>query len=471
MAVELDERERVAGPVVAPALPDTAAAARPAGMSRRVLGLAWPVIAQNLLETLVGVIDTLLVAHLGAVAIAGVGAALQVVFFLLAILSAVSIGASILVAHAIGAGDRPGAERLAKQTLVWGLLGALPLAALGALAAGPLIRAFGVAPDVAAVGAGYLRITMVMLPPLLLVFAGGAVLRGAGDTRTPLFVSVLSNILNAVLAYGLIYGHLGLPALGADGSAWAAATGRLVSAATLVAVLIWGRSGLSLRGRLDWWPRFAAVRRVLALGVPAALEQTLTSAAFTMLTVIVAELGTQALAAQRIAFNALSVAFLPGIGFSIAASTLVGQSLGAGKPDEGAAAARASAFWAIVWMGAMGLAFFLLAGPIMDVFTDDGAVSDLGAGSLRVLAAALPLWGILFVFSGALRGAGNTRFPLLANAAGTWLVVALGYAAVNHFGGGLVLVWGFFLPASLLNALANWWRFRRGDWRGVSLAR
>ncbi|MGN6813330.1 MAG: MATE family efflux transporter, partial [Thermomicrobiales bacterium] len=304
------------------------------GIARRVIGLAWPVIAQNLLETAVGVVDTLLVARLGAVAIAGVGTALQVMFFLLAILSAVTIGASIMVAHAVGAGDWPGARRLAKQSLVWGLLAALPLALGGALGAHWLIGAFGVAPDVAAVGTGYLRITMIVLPALLLVFVAGAVLRGAGDTRTPMLIGLLSNVINAVLAWGLIYGHLGLPALGADGSAWAAAAGRITGAVVLIAVLVRGRDGLALRGWADWRPHFAAVRRVLTLGVPAAIEQTMTSAAFTALTLIVATLGTRELATQRITFNALSVAFLPGFGFAIAAGTLVGQSLGARRPLE-----------------------------------------------------------------------------------------------------------------------------------------
>src|SRR2546423_1896069 len=174
MALALEE--------VAPSTADVAPERHPR-MARRVLALAWPVIAQILLETLVGVIDTLLVARLGTVAIAGVGTALQVVFFLIAVLSAVSIGASIIVAHAIGAGDRAGAQRLAKQTLVWALLGSAPLALAGALAAGPLIGLFGVEPAVAAVGAGYLRVTMLMLPLLVLVFAGSAGLRGAGDTR------------------------------------------------------------------------------------------------------------------------------------------------------------------------------------------------------------------------------------------------------------------------------------------------
>lgn len=452
----------------------SAVPAPPPGHARRVIALAWPVITQNLLETLVGVIDTLLVARLGAAAIAGVGTAVQVVFFLLAALSAVTIGASIVVAHAVGAGGWSGAQRVAKQAIVWGALTSLPLALVGALAAPALIGAFGVDAPVAAVGAAYLRVSMVMLPALLLVFVSAAVLRGAGDTRTPLMVSLLANVINGALAYGLIYGQFGLPQLGAVGSAWAAATGRIVAAAILLLVLIRGigrgsvgRGGLSLRGRQDWWPRFAAVRQVLTLGIPAAIEQILISAAFTTLTIIVAGLGTQQLATQRITFNALSLAFLPGFGFSIAASTLVGQSLGAGKPDEAGAAARAAAGWAVVWMGLAGALYFLFAGPLIGLFTDDPAVIDLGARSLRALALSQPFWGLIFVWSGALRGAGNTRYPLVANSLGLWAVVALSVVAVTRFAAELPVLWAFFIPCSALNALAVWLRFRRGDWRTV----
>ncbi|MDP9371094.1 MAG: MATE family efflux transporter, partial [Chloroflexota bacterium] len=214
-----------------------------------------------------------------------------------------------------------------------------------------------------------------------------------------------------------------------------------------------------------WRPRPGAARRILALGVPAAIEQVLISAAFTALTLIVATLGTRELATQRITFNALSVAFLPGFGFALAASTLVGQSLGARKPDEAAAAARASAGWVTLWMGLMGLLYFLFARPIMGLFSGDPAVIDLGARSLRALAFAQPLWGLLFVWSGALRGAGNTRYPLVVNSLGIWAVVALSALAVARFDADLAVLWAFFIPSAALNALADWLRFRRGDWR------
>ncbi len=469
VAVALEEREdeRLAvagdtpeGPVeVAPPADEP-----PPRMARRVLSLAWPVITQNLLETMVGVVDTFLVAGLGAVALAGVGAGLQVIFFLLASLSALSIGASIIVAHAVGAGDRAEAGRLAKQTLVWSAIGSVPLSLGGALAVDQIMRLFGVAPDVAAIGAGYLRVTMAMFPFMLLVFAGSAVLRGAGDTRTPLRVALLANVINAVLAYGLIYGHLGLPNLGAVGSGWAAALGRMVAAVVLVLVLLRGRGGLSLRGRDNWLPQFGVARRILALGVPAALEQTLISAAFTTLTIVIATLGTQALATQRIVFNALSVAFLPGIGFSIAAATLVGQSLGARKPREGTASANAAAGWAVLWMGLTGLLFFIFARRIVGAYSNDPAVIELGTTALRVLAIQQPFWGTLFVWSGAIRGTGNTRYPLIANATSIWLAVGIGFLGVMAFDFSLPALWALFIPASALNGLANWLRFRRNDW-------
>ena len=456
MSIELVEERTLPteGSIVEPPL------AR-AAMYARVIGLAWPIIAQNLLETMVGVVDTILVARLGATATAGVGTALQVLFFLLSILSAVTIGASIMVAHAIGARDARAAVGVAKQAIIWGLLGALPLALLGALGAGQIIGAFGVTPGVAAVGASYLRITMITLPGLMLIFICGALLRGAGDTRTPMLVGIVDNLINAGLAWALIYGHVGLPALGADGSAWAAATSRLVGAAILLTVLTRGRGLLRLRGRAGWRPRFAAVRQTLALGVPAAIEQTLIATAFTVFTIIIAALGTSALAAQRITFNALSVGFLPGFGFSIAASTLVGQSLGAGHPLAARAAARAAAAWAAIWMGGMALLFLLLAPPIMRLFTDDAAVRDLGARSLRVLACSLPIWGQSFVWTGALRGAGNTRLPLICNTAGMWLGVGFAFVLVGVFGAPLPVVWAACLPGWGLTALAVWLGFRR----------
>ena len=432
----------------------------PANMRKRVLGLAGPVIGENLLETLLGIIDTLLVSGLGAVAIAGVGSALQVLFFLISALSALAVGSSVLVAQAFGAGDTARASKLARQSILWSVVCSIPLALLGWIFAGPVVGVFGTEPAVTRIGTDYLQITMGTIVVLVTLFIGGGVLRGVGDSRTPMVVTAIANVLNVALAYGLIYGHFGLPMLGAVGSAWATFIARTIALGLMIMVLWRGRNGISIRGRGSWLPDLSVARQILGIGVPAALEQMLVSAAFFVLTILVARLGTDVLAANRIAFTALTFSFLPGFGFGMAATALVGQSIGARRIDEGAQATRIATTWAIGWMGLTGAIFLVFATPIMQLFTSDPLVVAAGAAGLRVVALTQPFWAVMFVQSGALRGTGNTRFPLLVTGVGMWISVALAYVFLSTIGGALVAVWSAFLVMSPIMALLFWRRFR-----------
>src|SRR5262245_32426796 len=278
--------------------PEPQASAAPAAsreareLRRRVWGLAGPVIGENFLETLLGIVDTLLVAGLGAVALAGVGGALQVMFFLISALSALAIGSSVLVAQAIGAGDIARAGRLGRQSLIWSVLFSIPLSACGLLLSRPIIGLFGLEPQVAQIGVQYLQVTMGTVVVLVALFIGSGVLRGAGDSRTPLRVTALANLVNVVLAYGLISGHFGLPALGPVGSAWATFLARALALVLLLAALWRGRGGVTIGGGGSWRPDFRVARQVLGIGIPAALEQVLATAAFLALALVVARLGT-----------------------------------------------------------------------------------------------------------------------------------------------------------------------------------
>jgi MATE family multidrug resistance protein len=189
-----------------------------------------------------------------------------------------------------------------------------------------------------------------------------------------------------------------------------------------------------------------------------------------VLTVLIATLGTLSLAAQRISFTALSLSFLPGIGFAIATSALVGQSVGAGRPQDARAAARAAAEWVTLWMIPLGIVFLVFARPIMGLFTDEQEVIDLGARSLQVLAFSQPLWGLLFVWAGALRGAGNTRLPLFYNVLGMWLGVIFAFILIR--GGGdvsLPMIWAVCLPGWAINAAGVWIGFRREKLQELTL--
>jgi putative MATE family efflux protein len=433
---------------------------------RRVLALATPIIGENLLQTAVGAVDTLMVARLGAFAVAGVGVGFEIVFFIISILSAIDIGATVLVSQAIGAGDPRRASHLARQAIVWGIMIAIPVSAAMFFAAPWIIARFGTAPDVAAAAVIYLEIIAATSVALFLSFVCGAILRGAGDSRTPLYAAILANIVNIAVAYALIFGNFGLPALGIAGSAWGAAIGRGAGAAYMLAQMALGRKKISLSGRWGWSPELGIARQLFTLGIPAALEQMLSSGAFMALIAVVALIGTPALAAQQIAFTAFSSAFLPGVAFSIAATALVGQSFGARSPADARKAWLISMRWALVWMGIGGALVYVFAARLMGIFTSDAEVIADGVDALHALSVALPFWALWFVSSGSLRGSGDTRTPLIVGATTMWLSVLLAWIGVHAFNGDLGWVWTAFVltsaPAALLMSLL--FRRRIGDY-------
>jgi putative MATE family efflux protein len=442
------------------ALPETGTdaappAAAPPMTQRRVLGLALPIIGENLLQTAVGTVDTFMVARLGKEAVAGVGTAIEVVFFIIAALSAVSIGATILVSQAFGAGDHARASRIARQGLAWGGLLAIPVSLAGYLSAHRVIAVFGTEPDVARHATTYLQITAATSIVLLLSYVCGSIFRGVGDSRTPLTAAVVANVVNIVAAYALIFGHLGLPRLGVAGSAWGAAIGRAVAALILLALLVRGRRALSVRGRAGWRPRLGIGRELLRLGFPAAIEQMLMSAGFMSMMAVVALLGTVSLAAQQIGFTALSIAFMPGFGFAMAATALVGQSIGARDVAAARAAARIALLWGVAWMAAGGILYILFARQIMAAFTSDGEVIAAGVRALRALSLSLPFWAMWSVNGGALRGSGDTRTPMLMSVATVWLAVALAFGSVRWFDAGLGTVWLTFQVTTPIGARGN----------------
>ena len=180
-----------------------------------------------------------------------------------------------------------------------------------------------------------------------------------------------------------------------------------------------------------------------------------------MLSARVAGLGTDLLAAQRISMSALSFSFLPGIGFSLATTTLVGHCIGARKPGESTGVTRAATTWAVLWMSAIGAVVLVLADPIMRLFTQDPQVVRLGSAGLRVVALLQPAWAVSMVHAGALRGTGDTRYPLIVSATGTWTAVLLASFGLSWIGGDLTTVWGAFMFTSPITATLLWWRFRR----------
>ena len=403
-----------------------------------------------LLGMLVGLVNTYLVGHLGA-----------------ASLTAVGTGATALTARMIGARDMAGANRVVGQALAIAFACGLLSSTLLVGFAEPAMVLMGARGEALAQGVLYLRIVSAVFPISSLMFIGNACMRGAGDARTPLLVMAAVNVVNVAIAWGLVEGIGPLPALGVRGAAWGSAAGRVVGGLLVVGLLIKGRGGLQLRWR---GPDREIIWRILRVGLPASLDQLIFRFGMLVWVRIVASLGTVAYAAHQVALNAESISFMPGWGFAMAATTLVGQGLGASDHERAERDAMLCFGIAAIFMSVMGVVFFVSAPQIMGLFTDEVEVIALGSMPLRLIGVVQPLLAAMMVFAGGLRGAGDTLTPMLVNGASVWLLrVPLSLLAIHWFDWGLTGVWLVMALDLTLRGIVLLWQFRCGRWKTVEV--
>jgi putative MATE family efflux protein len=315
--------------------------------------LAWPTILAALMHTVVRWDDIKMVGDLGMEAIAGVTAGGQIYWVVQAVVMALTMGTVALVARAFGANDMSLADRVLRQSILMGTIFGLVswLAFLPWLT--PAIALLGMEDAVVTMGADYTFWLLAGNIPFTLTFVFGAALRAAGDSRTPLYVGVVSNVLNIFLNWVLIYGNLGAPALGVVGAGIASSAAMFVQ--LVIFLYMWRNSrliikpkSLSLKLDFDLW------KRILKIGYPASIEGFVFQAGLLAFMGLMATFGTAEFTAYQIGIQVLAMAFLPGHGFATAASTLVGQHLGANRPDLAATAGWRSMVMAIWVMSAMG---------------------------------------------------------------------------------------------------------------------
>lgn len=442
----------------------------PQAVGRAVNALAWPIILENLFQTALSTADMIMVSRLGASAIAGVGTAAQLLWVLQSAFGAVTTGTTVLVARFIGAQRQQDANTVVKQSILVGVFLSGLFALVGTFFAEGLINLTGAEAKVLHLGAVYLRIVLQQSLFLLLMFVLSGALRGAGDTRTPMIVTGGINLVNVAVAYLLIFGKLGLPAMGVAGAAWGATLARAVGSAVLFAVLLRGQTVIGIGGRAGWKPDGSLIRRILKIGLPSMAEQFLMSGGMLLYGIIALSLGTLVYAVHRITFQIISISFMPGMGFAMAATAIVGQYLGAQKPDLAARASGYAVRMAMLWMTGMGLAAALGGSWVMRLFTPDPQMIQLGAQALVIIALSQPFQAVGQVLAGSLRGAGDTRFPMVATFAGIWLIrLPLGYLFGPILGWGLSGIYIANVLDSAARALATGLRYRSGSWRHIEV--
>ena len=438
-----------------------------AGGPGGVWALAWPMMTLFALQSLVGVVDFVFVSSLGTQAVAAVGVASSIHFFTFSLLTAITTGTVAVVAREWGRGSPDEAARATRCSVALSaLFGAFIMLAIPFNL--EIVALLGVEPDVAELGGSCLVILLLFNVPLAIGVALSMALRAAGDVRTPLVVGIVTNVLNVIGDYALIFGRFGAPELGAVGSAWA--TGLAFLVAMLLVGTLWLRGALVLpigrwRGsvtrRLGW--------RLLRVGLPTAAEQGALSGGLLIFMGIVSEFGTEPVSAYLIGARILAFCFVPGMGFSVAASTLVGQNLGADRPEAAARAGWRAMLGAIGVMGCVGLAIVVFARPLASLFGAAGeATTSLAVSFIYILAAAQPLMAIEFALAGGLRGAGDTRFPLLVILTGLF-VFRLGSALLiaGPCFDTVTAVWCCLLADYAVKAALLVWRFASGRWKTI----
>ena len=443
-------------------------------MAATVLALSLPAILAELSTTLMQYIDASMVGSLGAHATASIGIVESSIWLLDGLAMSAAIGFTVQVAQLIGAGRDRDARNVLRQSIVVLLCFGVLLAGVGQMVSARLPGWLGGAPELHADASRYFRVCTLALVPLAMARLGTGMLQCSGDMRTPSLLNVLSCVLDVCFNSFLIRDgwtlHLGSLALhvpGAGLGVTGAALGTLLAQVVTAGLLLWcalvRSERLALRERGTWLPQPSTLRPAWGMSWPLFLERVVTSAAYVACTAIVAPLGVVAVAANSLAITAEAVCYMPGVGIEAAATTLVGQTLGARRKDVARSFARLSTVLGMLVISASGLLMFVLAPQIMAMLTPDAAVQELGVRILRIEAFAEPLFAASMVAAGALRGAGDTLVPSIISLASMWGVrITLMWFVAPVWG--LTGVWCVMAFELCVRGLLFLWRLLRDRW-------
>ncbi len=437
---------------------------------RRVYEIAGPATAEAIFVGLASLFDTAQVGTLGTAAISSVGLVNQPKFICMAAILSLNTGVTALVARRVGEGDLRSASETFRQCLFLCFWISLAVLSAAFFWAEPFLRLAGARDDTIAASVVYFR---WLIPGQFfqhLYLTSNAAMRASGNSRISLATNLVSSVSNVCLNYLLINGHCGFPALGVKGAALATSLSFVFAFLIALKSDLSPRCPLSIRTRRGWIPTRNLLTRLQSVAVSALVEHVCLRLGFFMYTRIVAGLGTVAFAAHQICMNIANVSLMSFDGLGNAAAALVGQDLGAGKPDRAHDSAETCLRLAFLDAALLTVCFVLLRRPIIGIFSRDPAVIAPAVNILLFLAASAFGDALCVVHAGALRGAGDTRFVALASLLSVTLVrPLLSWALCYPLGFGIYGPWvGFFLDL-WTRGLLNTRRFLQGKWKTIRL--
>ena len=418
---------------------------------RDALNVAWPSVLESFFVCLAGLVDTIMVGSLGSFAIAAVGLSTQPKFLGLAVFLSMNVAVSAIVARRKGAGDRESANRLVRMALLVTLLLTVAVSAVFVAFAGPIVRLVGSQADTHQYAKEYLQIIMGGIGFSTVSLCLNAAQRGAGNTRIAMTTNIISNSVNVLFNYLLIGGRFGFPALGVRGAAIATVIGTVCACVLSVASVLKKDGFLNLRSVKGWIAERATVRSLLNVGSSAFVEQLCLRIGFLLFAMTVAHLGTTQLAAHQIGMNLMSMSFSFGDGLSVAAVTLIGQSLGRKRPDMAKIYGNVCQKLGLIAALAVAAVYFLFGKEIFMLFSREQVILDYGAQIMRILSVTLLFQIEQVTLFGCLRGAGDTKFTALVSLISvTCIRPGVSWLLCYPLGVGLIGAWlGTFLDQAL----------------------
>ncbi|MFA4646165.1 MATE family efflux transporter [Pyrococcus kukulkanii] len=458
---------------------------------RRLWRLAWPAITGNISQTLLNLVDTMIVGHVSAIALGAVGLGGTVSWFMFPIMMAVSTGTLAVVARRVGEGNYEEASKVAEQSMYIAFILGIPVMLFGIFFGDDILRIMGAKGEVLEIAYAYLKVLFLFYPIRFVGFAFFSSLRGAGDTKTPMLLNILMNVINAILDYLLVFGKLGFPRMGPVGAAWASGIG--ITIAFLVGLYLFIAHKLVLKPVLELRIRWDIVEKILRIGTPTMLERGLFSFYNFLYMSIVTRFGKIALSAHQIGLRVESIAYMPAFGFSIATSALVGQSLGAKKPEQAERVVKEALVMTTTFMSVMALILTVFPRYLVVPFLSSSdpnyeVVKNLASIYLIIVGISeIPL-GVTFVLSGALRGAGDTKSPLYVTAISKLLfriipsyllgfgfeipsftIWKLTFPGFTFKGLGVIAAWVGMSLETFITAGLFWLVFRKGKWKHIKI--
>lgn len=439
-------------------------------LNRTIISLAWPAIVENMLQTSVFLVDSIFIGLLGTVAFAAVGQSSMVLFTVIFTFYGVGVAAGALVARNLGRDNIAGAREAAGQGLLLGVVIGAGLSLLGLLYGEWALEVLGTEPEVIDAARGYMDIVFSFSLIRLVLYIGSGILRAAGDTRTPMIATGVMNLFNILGDWVLIFGIGPFPRMGIDGAALATGLSYFIGATIVFVKLFRPRAEFHMLGQDLRHLNFPLIRTILRVALPNIGEQTVLQGAYWAFLWIVTSLGTTALAAHFMAIRIEMLSFMPVFGLAMAVSTIVGQSLGAERPEIAELTVKKSVTIGTIAMVALGILFVAVPGMLIRLFSPAPEVYDLAVVCVRISALELVSSALLMMYTSAMRGAGDTMSPMLISFFGAFFLrVPVIYLLAITLGLGLPGVWWGTVTDWGLRTVVGYILFRRGRWKRIAL--